>query len=132
MFKTSTNKEKKVLCLFYNEFNIELGAEIIFQYPKKYNNVKRSYLQQEDYLKISEFVIPRPELCHKSISLKLGDSHLIGYPVLLEHKNYLRTNFQFNFTIIISSSEYNKNYIIYEMLIKKIGKIFENLEVGYL
>ena len=91
--------------------------------------ILHSYLLPEEYLKSSEFVIPRPELCHKTISLKLGNSHLIGYPVLLEHKNYTRTNFQFNFTVIISANEYNKNYLIYEMLIKKIGKIFENLEV---
>ena len=28
-------KESKILCLFYNEFNTETGAEIIFQHPKK-------------------------------------------------------------------------------------------------
>ena len=36
MMKNIVNKEKKILCLFYNEFNTETGAEIIFQYPKKY------------------------------------------------------------------------------------------------
>ena len=107
------------------------GLKLFFSTLTSKLKIKISFLQQEDYLKISEFVIPRPELCHKTISLKLGDSHLIGYPVLLEHKNYLRTNFQFNFTIIISSEEFNKNYVIYEMLIRKIGKIFENLEVKF-
>ena len=37
------------------------------------------------------------------------------------HKNYDRTFYYFNFCILVSQKEYESNYYLYELLIKKIG-----------
>jgi hypothetical protein len=53
----------------------------------------------------------------------------MGYPILMEHHTYNRMKFQFGFCILISDEEYRLNYIVYELLLKKIAKTFESLEV---
>lgn len=112
----------EILCCFYSEFNTEKGAEIIYQFPK-------DYIKQEDFLKISEIVIPRTELCDNLVSLKLGSAYLMGFPIHLKNTIYERTKFQFNFCLLISEEEYEKNYLIYELLLKKVAKTLEVIEI---
>ena len=88
------------------------------------------FIKHDEFIKISEFVIPRPELCDKLISLKLGNSYLIGYPIHLENTKYDRTKFQFNFSLIITVKEFENNFTNYEILLNKIAKIYECLEVN--
>lgn len=111
-----------ILCLFYSEFNTEKGAEIIYQLPV-------DYIKQEEFVKVSEFVIPRTELCDKLVSLKLGDAYLLGYPIYLCNQSYDRVKFQFNFCILLSQKEYESHYYLYDLLLKKIGKTFESIEI---
>jgi hypothetical protein len=74
-------------------------------------------------------MIPRTELCDNLISLKLGNSYMMGFPIQLKNDAYERTKFQFNFCILIKEEEYNSNLYIYELLLKKIAKTFETIEV---
>jgi hypothetical protein len=61
--------------------------------------------------------------------MKLGNAYLMGFPIHLKNSNYDRAKFQFNFCIMISDKEYDKNSLIYELLIKKVAKTFESLEI---
>ena len=81
---------------------------------------------------VSEFVIPQTELCENFLSFKLGETYLMGFPIYLKNSNYERAKFQFNFCVLITEEEYEKNHIIYEFLLKKIGRLFETLEVIFL
>lgn len=112
-----------VLCLFYSQFDIEKGGEIIVQYPN-------GYLSNEEFIKISEYVVPKPELCNKSVSIKLGSSYLMGYPIYLTSKNYNRTRFQFNFSLIVKEESFEKDGVVFEMLLMKIAKTFEEVEIS--
>ena len=107
---------------FYCEFNTTKGRELVYQYPNNFLNI-------DEFNKISKYMIPREELWNKTVSLKLGNSYLLGYPKYLTHSNYDRTKFQFNFCILIDSDEYESNYYLYELLIQKIGNTFEKLEI---
>jgi hypothetical protein len=53
----------------------------------------------------------------------------MGYPIQLKNDAYERTKFQFTFCILIKEDEYNKNFYIYELMLKKIAKTFETIEV---
>ena len=115
-----------ILCLFYSQFNIEKGGEIITQYPQ-------GFLNNEEFGKISEYIVPRQELCNKFLSLKLGSTYLMGFPINLISPNYNRAKFQFNFCLIVKEEGYNYNKEIYEALLSKVGKTFEEYEIlfGY-
>lgn len=120
------NNKYGILSIFYSQFNIEKGGEIIVQYPT-------DYLSNEEFLKISEYVLPKKEICNNIISLKLGKAYYMGYPIHLTSQNYDRTKFQFNFSLIVSEESYIKRSFLFENLLIKIGKTFEEYEIqsGY-
>ena len=55
-----------IISIFYSEFDIYTGANLMFQYP--YDVVSTEF-----HKKISYFVIPNPNLCGKLNVLKLSD-----------------------------------------------------------
>ncbi len=112
----------KILSLFYSEFNLDKGAEIIYQIPP-------DYITNEQFNKISEFIIPKTALCNKVLNLLLGNSYLLGYPIYLENQYYERVRFQFNFCMLIDKKEYEDNFYLYDNLIKKLNNTFETLEI---
>ncbi len=74
-------------------------------------------------------MIPPTYLCESLLSIKIEENFLLGFPISLTNSNYDRAKFQFNFCFLISNKEYEKNYILYEFLLKKIGRLFESFEV---
>lgn len=61
--------------------------------------------------------------------MKLGNAYLMGFPIHLKNPNYERAKFQFNFSLLISAEEYEKNFLIYELLLKKVAKTLEEIEI---
>ena len=80
----------KILSILYTEFNIDKGPEMVYQVPS-------NYISQEDFKKISEFVVPSSKFCHKEISLHLGNTYLLGFPIFLNNQIYERNRLEFNF-----------------------------------
>ena len=114
----------KILAVLYTEFNIEKGPELVYQTPP-------NYIKQEDFKRISEFVVPLSKFCNKEISLHLGNAYLLGFPIFLNNQIYERNRFEFNFCILVDEEDYENNNYLYQSLIKKIDMTFENLEISY-
>ena len=114
----------KILSILYTEFNIEKGPQLVYQVPK-------NYITQEDFKKISEFVVPYSKFCYKEISLHLGNAYLLGFPIFLNNQIYDRNRFEFNFCLLVDEDDYENNNYLYQCLIKKIDMTFENLEIDY-
>ncbi len=64
----------KVLALIYTEFNLEKGPELVYQIPE-------NYIKQDQFKKISEFMVPTTQFCNKEVTLHLGNAYLLGYPI---------------------------------------------------
>ena len=114
----------KILSILYTEFNIEKGPQLVYQVPS-------NYITQEDFKKISEFVVPYSKFCYKEISLHLGNAYLLGFPIFLNNQIYDRNRFEFNFCLLVDEDDYENNNYLYQCLIKKIDMTFENLEIDY-
>jgi hypothetical protein len=114
----------KILSILYTEFNIDKGPELVYQVP---NN----YIKLEDFKKISEFVVPLSKFCYKEISLHLGNSYLLGFPIFFNNQIYERNRFEFNFCLLVDEDDYENNNFLYQCLIKKIDTTFENIEIDY-
>ena len=110
-----------IICIFFSEFDIKTGANIIYQIP--------NYLKIEEFNIISNFIIPNSELCNKIMSVKLGNSYLLGYPITLSNQIYDRVRYQFNFCLLLPKDEYEKNFYLYDLILKKICVTFENKEI---
>ena len=114
----------KILSIFYSEFNLDRGAEIVYQLPP-------NTITPQDFIKISEFMIPKIELCDKRLALHLGDAYLLGYPIFLTNSFYERNRFQFNFCIMVEKNEYENNFYLYDNLVQKINTTFERIEIDH-
>ena len=114
----------KILSILYTEFNIDKGPELVYQVPS-------DSIPEEDFKKISEFVVPLTKFCHKEISLHLGNAYLLGFPIFLNNQIYERNKFEFNFCLLVEEEDYESNNYLYQCLIKKIDITFENLEIDY-
>ena len=114
----------KILSILYTEFNIDKGPELVYQVPS-------NSIPEEDFKKISEFVVPLTKFCHKEISLHLGNAYLLGFPIFLNNQIYERNKFEFNFCLLVEEEDYESNNYLYQCLIKKIDITFENLEIDY-
>ena len=114
----------KILSILYTEFNIDKGPELVYQVPS-------DSIPEEDFKKISEFVVPLTKFCHKEISLHLGNAYLLGFPIFLNNQIYERNKFEFNFCLLVEEEDYESKNYLYQCLIKKIDVTFENLEIDY-
>jgi hypothetical protein len=114
----------KVLGIIYTEFNLEKGPELVYQIPD-------NYIKQDQFKKISEFVVPTTQFCNKEVTLHLGNAYLLGYPIFLNNSNYERNRFEFNICLLVDEEEYEYNNYLYDCLIKKIDTTFENLEIDF-
>lgn len=112
-----------IIAIFYAVFHPVEGTKIINQVPENtINNTKTSLF---NFNTIKNYIIPKPQLCNKLISIKVGKYKVVGFPVNIDNENYLRNSFNFNLCFVFS---YNSDTITYELTIKRIGKMFKVLE----
>jgi len=115
----------EVKCVFYCEFNITTGPELIAQVPD-------DYLKSDRFKKLSYYLIPNSELCGKLTTLRLSPHELyFGLPVEIENKNkYERGSFEFNLGLLLSDLEYNNPQAraVYEAILRKTATQLAVLE----
>ncbi|EGV61968.1 Nitrogen permease regulator 2 [Yamadazyma tenuis] len=112
-----------IIAIFYAVFHPTEGTKIVNQVPKDSINTTANSLF--NFNTIKNYIIPKPHLCNKLISIKVGKYKVIGYPVNIQNDNYTRNFFNFNFCFVFP---YNSETISYELTIKRMGKMFKVLE----
>ncbi len=80
-----------------------------------------------DFDSISDYIIPKPELCGRLVTIFLNAKFkVVGFPVLLEGPKYERNNLLFNLCFIF---ERGSPTGAYDQVIRKIARELTNLEV---
>lgn len=79
-----------------------------------------------DFDTVKNYVIPKPQLCNRLVSFKIGTYKVIGYPVNLENSKYARNSFNFNFCFVFDYSMCDTTP--FELAIQRIGRMFSALE----
>ena len=129
-----------ITAMFYSVFHPTEGTKVIHQVPSgaivpsinddnKINNSlpDSSSFEQPlfDFDIIKNYVIPKPGLCNKLITLKIENYRVCGFPVNIYAPQYARNSFGFNFCFVFP---YESDTTPYEGNIKRIGKMFRALE----
>ena len=135
----------EIISIFYSEFHVVAGAEILHQYPP-------SIVSKEDFKRFSNWVIPNSNLCGKLNVLKLdfetrigqseeeksftaeGDEDssgteeqfLISLPCKIEDPKYERCRFQFNFCFVVIGKA---NREVLSVVLKKLASGFIQMEL---
>ncbi|EDO18085.1 hypothetical protein Kpol_1045p72 [Vanderwaltozyma polyspora DSM 70294] len=106
--------------IFYSVFHPTEGPKVCYQFPP--NNLDNYSINFDS---IRSYVIPKPQLCNKLLTLKYGNYRIIGYPITINCSIYARNNFSFNLVFVFP---YECKTSPYESVIVKLGKMFRVLE----
>ncbi|EFA78815.1 NPR2 family protein [Heterostelium album PN500] len=110
--------EGPIKCIFYSEFHNIYGTKIFYQYPE-------GFIANDVFEGFAEFIIPKPKLCGKVITLTAFDYKILGYPVLLQDVKYHRNALLFNLAMVFDK---HTDTTIYHNIIRKLGTILRTLE----
>ena len=106
--------------IFYANFHPTEGSKVCYQFPP--NNLQSHSINFDSF---KNYIIPKPQLCHRLLTFKYGDYRIVSYPVTVNSPIYARNFFSFNFVFVFP---YECATCPYEPSIKRLGKMFMLLE----
>jgi hypothetical protein len=78
-----------------------------------------------DFDSISEYLIPKVELCAKLVTISTPTCKVIGYPINLEHKKFQRNALMFNLAFVFDKDAEISSY---EPVVRKMARVLKALE----
>lgn len=106
--------------IFYAVFHPTEGTKVRYEFPP--GNLESNNINFDT---IKNFIIPKPQLCHKLLTLKYKNYRIVSYPVTINSSFYARNFFCFNFVFVF---RYDCETSPYEPAISRLGKMFKVLE----
>ena len=106
--------------LFYTVFHPTKGTHVRYEFPP--GNLENHDINFDT---IKHYIIPKPQLCHKLLTLKYKNYRIACYPVTVNSSFYARNFFSFNFVFVFP---YDCETSPYEPAIARLGKMFRVLE----
>ena len=109
--------------IFFSEFHYLTGPELVCQYPEH-------AIKDEIFKILSDYIIPKPELCGKLFSMRIGPFYMMGLPVEILNEKYERKALEFNCGIFVHNDDYTKeNVPVCERILRKLATYFTHLEL---
>ena len=106
--------------IFYSNFHPTEGSKVCYQFPP--NNLQNFNI---NFNSVKNYIIPKPQLCHKLLTMKYQNYRIVSYPVTVTSQIYARNFFSFNFVFIFP---YDCETSPYEPAIARLAKMFRVLE----
>lgn len=132
----SPNGFAPILAIFYSVFHTTEGSKILCQVPEgaisptdtSSSGDSSSCALAEPlfpFYCIKNYIIPKPPLCNRLVSIKIHEYRVMGYPVLIRGDGYERNSFVFNFSFVFHAKS---EFTAYETSIRRLAKMFSALE----
>lgn len=113
------NKQKGINAIIFCEFDVNLGPILKHQYPD-------NYITKEFFESLSVYLIPKPELYGKLITVTAFGHKILGYPVsITDAKKYKRNHLIFNLCFVFSDYTVTTQY---EPIVQKLAFYLIDLE----
>ncbi|KAK6480784.1 GATOR complex protein NPRL2 isoform X1 [Huso huso] len=109
----------RIECIFFSEFHPTLGPKITYQVPEE-------YISRELFDTVQVYIITKPELQNKLITVTAMEKKLIGCPVCIEHKKYSRNALLFNLGFVCDA---RAKTCALEPIVKKLSGYLTTLEL---
>ena len=103
----------------YCEFDPHLGPRIAFQEPE-------DFISKEKMDQIASYIITKPQLQGRLMSLKSFGYKFMGFPVFIENKNYHRNALIFNAVFVFDEHDETSEY---EPVVEKLAGYLKTLEI---
>lgn len=112
-------KEGPIRSIFLSEFHHIAGPKIVYQYPE-------NYVTKEVFDAVSVYIIPKPQILKKIITVNVLGVKITGYPNEIKNLKYARNALIFNLCFVCDSTS---RTVHYEPAVKKLSEYLENLEL---
>ncbi|GAU95545.1 hypothetical protein RvY_07145-2 [Ramazzottius varieornatus] len=109
-----------IISLFFSEFDNRAGPVITFEVPE--GRFSSSGLFDQ----ISSYIIPKPELMARQLTISSGPFKVVGYPIQIDNAKYARNALMFNVCFVFDECA---NVSPYEPIVKKLGEYLRTAEV---
>ncbi|ELT87086.1 hypothetical protein CAPTEDRAFT_131156, partial [Capitella teleta] len=86
------------------------------------------YLSKEEFDNIQVYIITKPKLTDKIITLNALGKKIIGCPICIEGRQYVRNALIFNLCLVVDDCV---SAVKYENVIRKLAAYFTTLEVNF-
>ncbi|EJT97774.1 nitrogen permease regulator 2 [Dacryopinax primogenitus] len=116
----------RIQAVFYAVFDPSKGPKVAYQVPE--GLVASRYAPPVplfDFNDVSEFVIPKTQLCNRLVICTTPTHKIAGFPVLLEHSRYTRNEFRFNCCFVFKR---NADLGCLEPVVRKVGRVLTECE----
>ncbi|XP_032637350.1 GATOR1 complex protein NPRL2 isoform X3 [Chelonoidis abingdonii] len=113
------DSSSRIECIFFSEFHPTLGPKITYQVPE-------DFISRELFDTVQVYIITKPELQNKLITVTAMDKKLIGCPVCIEHKKYSRNALLFNLGFVCDT---RAKTCALEPIVKKLAGYLTTLEI---
>lgn len=120
-----------ITAIFFATFHPTEGPKVLHQVPEgaivPTSTNDSSALSEPlfDFNSIKSYIIPKPQLCDRLITVKIGNYRVCGYPCVIHSSLYARNTYTFNFCFVFP---YSSDSGAYESSIRRLGKMFTALE----
>jgi hypothetical protein len=112
--------------IFYAEFHPTQGPKVKFDYPEGLTSAINTIPAIFDFEAVSEYIIPKPELCDRLVTICTPAKKAVGYPVSILSQKYERNVFIFNLVFVFNPSAHTSPY---DQVVKKMAGYLKNMEV---
>jgi len=125
--------------IFFSEFHPIQGPKVTYAIPDGFIYSSSSSLSNSntsiplfckketlDFDAISEYVIPKPELCNRLVIIGTTKYKVMGYPVSIENSKYKRNALIFNLCFVFDNKADSSSY---EQVVTKMAFLLKSLEI---
>jgi nitrogen permease regulator 2-like protein len=119
----------RLIAVFFSIFDIKIGPRLIFEAPEGSLKPLPNSTSLINFSSISDYIIPKPHLCGRLVSICAGSYKVMGVPVeIKDEEKYVRGNFVFNMSFVFDR---NADTSSYEPIVRKIARVLASLEVRF-
>ncbi|KAI9032463.1 nitrogen permease regulator 2-domain-containing protein [Hyaloraphidium curvatum] len=111
-----------VVGIFLAEFHPTFGPRVAFQVPDGFGS---SQLLHLDFDSVTEYVIPKADMCNRLLSVAARRWKLVGHPVMIEDPKYPRNALIFNCCFVFERSA---DVSCYENIVRRVARVFRLVE----
>jgi hypothetical protein len=116
----------RLISIFYSVFDPSKGPMVVFEVPEGSIISTETSTSIIDFDSISEYIIPKQQLCGHLVSICTESYKIMGFPVYIEDDKYKRNAFMFNLSFVF---ERDADTSSYEPVVRKVARVLTSLEV---
>uniref|UniRef100_T1IUN9 Nitrogen permease regulator 2-like protein n=1 Tax=Strigamia maritima TaxID=126957 RepID=T1IUN9_STRMM len=115
----SVKQITQIRCIFFGDFHDVTGPRITVQIPD-------DYISRDTFTNLQNYIICKPQLREKIITINTAGHKIIGYPVHIKNERFPRNEYIFNLCFVCEEGARTAQY---EPVVKKLANYLITLEM---